>query len=135
VAGFGDAAAAGCFEVQGPGDAQPIAGAAAGVELCGLDPVVDDADAATETGGGFGDADLSGGVRVRGWDLVGVADPLQAAMSKARPWPVGRPTVLKCATRSWLLILGPSRRIGSTASVTVFWRYQGACWLYMDSRW
>ena len=48
VAGFGYAATAFGFDLLGPGDAQPVAGAAAGGEFAGLDPVVDDAGAAAE---------------------------------------------------------------------------------------
>jgi fermentation-respiration switch protein FrsA (DUF1100 family) len=42
-----------------PGDVQPVPGAAADGELPGFDPVVDDAGAAAELAGGFGDADLA----------------------------------------------------------------------------
>ena len=42
-----------------PGDVQPVPGAAAGGQLPGFDPVVDDAGAAAEPAGGFGDADLA----------------------------------------------------------------------------
>ena len=48
VPGFGDAATAFGFDLLSPGDAQPVAGAAAGGEFAGLDPVVDDAGAAAE---------------------------------------------------------------------------------------
>ena len=41
-----------------PRDAEPAALAAAGGELAGVDPVVDDMNAAAELVGGFGDADL-----------------------------------------------------------------------------
>src|SRR5206468_3348276 len=70
------AAAALDFEVLGPGDAEPVAGAAACGEFAGGDPVVDDADVAAESPGGVGDADLAVGVGVGGGDAVGVADPL-----------------------------------------------------------
>src|ERR1035437_3186646 len=76
VPGCGDALAAGGFDAVVPGDAEPAAGAAPGVELGGLDPVVDDACAAAEPARGFGNADLAGGIRRRRRDAVGVADPL-----------------------------------------------------------
>ena len=57
--GLADAAAAFCLDLVVPGDVQPVARSAAGVELPGFDPVVDDAGAAAELAGGFGDADLA----------------------------------------------------------------------------
>ena len=57
--GLADAAAAFCLDLVVPGDVQPVPGAAAGGELPGFDPVVDDAGAAAELAGGFGDADLA----------------------------------------------------------------------------
>ena len=54
-----DAAAAFRLDLVVPGDVQPVPGAAAGGELPGFDPVVDDAGAAAELAGGFGDADLA----------------------------------------------------------------------------
>ena len=65
-----------CLDPGGPGDAEPVARSAAGGELAGLDPVVDDAGAAAEPAGGLGDGDLAGGVGAGCGDLVGVADPL-----------------------------------------------------------
>src|SRR6516225_11401553 len=59
-----------------PGDAEPAGGAAAGGELPGVDPVVDDAGAAAQPSGGLGHGDLAGAVGIRDRDLVGVADPL-----------------------------------------------------------
>ena len=59
-----------------PGDAEPAGGAAAGGELPGVDPVVDDAGAAAQPSGGLGHGDLAGAVGIRDGDLVGVADPL-----------------------------------------------------------
>src|ERR1039458_7541744 len=76
VAGFGDAVAAGGFGLVVPGDAEPVAGAAPGVELSGLDPVVDNSGAAAEPPGGLGHGDLAVGAGGRGGDVVGVADPL-----------------------------------------------------------
>src|SRR5258705_10585021 len=61
---------------RGPGDAQPAAWAAAGVQLPGFDPVVDDAGAAAELPGCLSDADLGVAAGRRAGDLVGVADPL-----------------------------------------------------------
>jgi hypothetical protein len=66
VAEFGDAPTADVLDVGVPGDAEPVAGASAGVQLTGLEPVVDDASAAPELAGGLGDAELPGGVGVRG---------------------------------------------------------------------
>ena len=51
VSGFGDAAAALGFDVLGPGDALPVAGAASSGVFAGLDPVVDHAGAVAEGGG------------------------------------------------------------------------------------
>ncbi|MDT5142059.1 MAG: hypothetical protein QOI79_1396 [Mycobacterium sp.] len=76
VPGLGYAATAFGLDSLAPGDAEPVAGAAARGEFAGLDPVVDDADAGAETCGGVGDADLAVGVGVGGGDVVGVADPL-----------------------------------------------------------
>jgi hypothetical protein len=49
VSGVGDALPAVDLDVLGPGQAQPVAGATASDEFAGLDPVVDDADAAAES--------------------------------------------------------------------------------------
>src|SRR5271166_663976 len=76
VPGFGYAGAAFGLDAVGPGDAEPVAGAAARGEFAGLDPVVDDADAGGDPCGGLGDADLAVRVGVGGRDVVGVADPL-----------------------------------------------------------
>jgi len=57
--GLADAAAAFCLDLVVPGDVQPVPGAAAGGELPGFDPVVDDAGAAAELAGGLGDADVA----------------------------------------------------------------------------
>src|SRR5260221_3960869 len=63
-----------------PGDVQPVPRAAAGGELAGFDPVVDDISAAAELVGGFGDADLAfGGGRWRG----------RAPCAGGRPGPAG----------------------------------------------
>ncbi len=94
VAGFGYAATALGFDLLGPGDAEPVAGAAAGGEFAGLDPVVDDADAAAEPFGGVGDADLAVGVGRRGGDVVGVADPLDGLDVERAPVPVVSPAAL-----------------------------------------
>ena len=51
MSGFGDAAAALGFDVLGPGDALPVAGAASSGVFAGLDPVVDHAGAVAEGGG------------------------------------------------------------------------------------
>src|SRR5258706_15174221 len=61
VAGAGDPLAACGLDLAGPGDEQPAARAAAGVELGRFDPVVDDAGAAAQPPGGLGDADLAVG--------------------------------------------------------------------------
>src|SRR4029077_19954958 len=76
VAGLGYPATAFGMDVVVPGDAEPVAGSAAGGEFAGLDPVVDDPNAAVQPFGGAGDADLAGGVRRRSRDVVGVSDPL-----------------------------------------------------------
>src|SRR5206468_4104393 len=73
VPGCGDAGAA--FG-RGPGDAEPVTGAAAGFELPVLDPVVDDAGAAAELPGRAGHGDLAGGGGGRDRDLVDAPDPL-----------------------------------------------------------
>src|SRR5689334_13238729 len=87
--GLADAAAAFCLDLLVPGDVQPVPGAAAGGELPGFDPVVDDAGAAAELAGGLGDADLAvgGGERGRGEraraggpaQVGGLGDPAVAA--------------------------------------------------------
>jgi hypothetical protein len=67
VAGLLDPGTASGLDLIVPGDVQPAAVAAAGGELAGFDPVVDDIGAAAELVGGFGDADLAvGGGRGRG---------------------------------------------------------------------
>jgi len=67
VAGLFDPGAASGLDLVVPRDAEPAARAAAGGELAGVEPVVDDMDAAAELVGGFGDADLAvGGGRRRG---------------------------------------------------------------------
>src|SRR6266542_1418575 len=65
VARLLDPGAASGLNLVVPGDVQPAALAAAGCELAGVDPVVDDIGAAAELVGGFGDAVLavSGGRR------------------------------------------------------------------------
>src|SRR6266446_11006466 len=79
VPGAGDAGTAVRVGGRGPGDAQPAAWAAAGVQLPGFDPVVDDAGAAAELAGGFGDADLAAaGSRERGCrERAGAGGPAQ----------------------------------------------------------
>src|SRR6266545_5249328 len=91
VPGFGDAATAVDLGLFGPGDAESVAGSAACGELAGLDPVVDDAGAAAEPGGGVGDADLCIGVGVRGGDAVGVPDPLDGRDVERAPVAGGQP--------------------------------------------
>src|SRR6266705_3335429 len=76
VPGTGDAGTAIRLGGRGPGDAQPAAWAAADVQLTGFGPVVDDAGAAAEPAGGFGDADLGAAAGRRAGVLVGVTDPL-----------------------------------------------------------
>src|SRR5271157_2802733 len=76
VPGSGQAGTAAGLDVVGPGDAQPVAGAAAGIELPGLEPVVDDAGAADQLAGGLGNAEFAGCVGAGCRDLVGVTDPL-----------------------------------------------------------
>src|SRR5271169_7219271 len=79
VPGSGQAGTAAGLDVVGPGDAQPVAGAAAGIELPGLEPVVDDAGAAAQPAGGLGDAEFAGCVGAGCRDLVSVADPLDGS--------------------------------------------------------
>src|SRR6266576_803162 len=76
VPGAGDAGTAIRLGGRGPGDAQPAAWAAAGVQLSGFGPVVDDAGAAADPAGCLSDAELGAAVGRRAGDLVGVADPL-----------------------------------------------------------
>src|ERR1035441_1705976 len=76
VGGLGDPGAAAGLCLGVPGDAEPAGGAAAGGQLPGVDPVVDDAGAAAQLPGGLGHRDLARAVRIRDRDLVGVADPL-----------------------------------------------------------
>ncbi len=91
VAGFGDAATAFGLDVLVPRDAKQVAGAAAGGELAGVDPVVDHAGADAEPFGGVSDTDLAVCVGVRGGDVVGMPDPLNgfgvewAAVSGGHP--------------------------------------------------
>src|SRR5262249_17908470 len=59
VAGLLDPGAAFGLHLFVPGDVQPAALAAAGGELAGVDPGVDDVGAAAELVGRFGDADLA----------------------------------------------------------------------------
>src|SRR6266566_5454135 len=63
VAGLLDPGAASGLDLVVPRDVQPAGLAAAGGELTGADPVVDDMNAAAEPVGGFGDADLAVGSR------------------------------------------------------------------------
>ena len=84
-----DPGAASGLNLVVPGNVQPAARAAAGGELAGVDPVVDDVNAAAELVGGLGDADLAvGGGRCRGGQRAraggaaqvrGFGDPLVAA--------------------------------------------------------
>src|SRR6516164_8532467 len=79
VPGLPDPALAVGLDLLVPGDVQPVPGAAAGSELSGFDPVVDDAGAAAEPAGGFGDADLAAvgrGERGRG-ERAGAGGPAQ----------------------------------------------------------
>jgi hypothetical protein len=79
VAGVLDPDAASGLDLLVPGDVQPAARAAAGGELAGVDPVVDDMNAAAELVGGFGDADLAvGGGRERGGQRAGAGGAAQA---------------------------------------------------------
>src|SRR5260370_13030903 len=78
VAGLLDAAAAFCLDLVVPRDVQAGARAVAGVKFPGFDPVVNDASAAAQAVGGFGDADLvAGGGRWRGGGLAGAGGPAQ----------------------------------------------------------
>src|SRR5262249_59986849 len=61
VPGLADAVAALGFDVAGPGDAEPVAGSAAGGGVAGFDPVVDDTGAGGGATGGVGGAGLAGG--------------------------------------------------------------------------
>src|SRR6516225_4192046 len=76
VDGLGDPGAAAGLGLGVPGDAEPAGRAAAGGQLTGVDPVVDDAGAAAQPPGGLGHGDLAGAAGIRDRDLVGVADPL-----------------------------------------------------------
>src|SRR5680860_65275 len=76
VGRFGDPLAALGLDVVGPGDAVPVACSAAGLELAGVEPVVDDAGAAAEPAGDLAHADLRGRIGLWCRDLVGVPDPL-----------------------------------------------------------
>src|SRR5712691_1244284 len=76
VCGLPDPGAAAGLDLIVPGDANPVARAAAGGQLPGAEPVVDDAGAAAQPDSGLGHADLAVGIRVRGRDLAGVTDPL-----------------------------------------------------------
>jgi hypothetical protein len=76
--GLADAAAALCLNLVVPGDVQPVSGAAAGAELPGFDPVVDDPGAAAELAGGLGDADFVAGGGERGCrERAGTGGPAQ----------------------------------------------------------
>src|ERR1017187_119784 len=74
--GLLDPAAAAGLGPGVPGDAESAGGAAAGGQLPGVDPVVDDAGAAVQLPGGLSHGDLAGTVWIRDRDLAGVADPL-----------------------------------------------------------
>ena len=76
VGGLLDSAAAGGLGLGVPGNAESAGRAAAGGQLPGVDPVVDDAGAAAQPSGGLGDRDLAGAVGIRDRDLISVADPL-----------------------------------------------------------
>src|SRR5437588_672606 len=76
VGGLGDLGAAAGLGLGVPGDAEPAGGAAAGGQLPGVDPVVDDAGAAAQPPGGLGHGDLTRAAGIRDRDLVSVADPL-----------------------------------------------------------
>ena len=97
VAGLLDPGAAFGLSLVVPGDVQPAALAAAGGELAGVDPVVDDVNAAAELVGGFGDADLAvggggrrGGQRARAGGAAqagGLGDQLLAVgLGLVVPW-------------------------------------------------
>src|SRR2546429_9956045 len=60
--GLGDQFLAAGADLVVPGDAEPAALAAAGGQLPGVDPVVDDAGAAAKLACGLGGADLAGRV-------------------------------------------------------------------------
>src|SRR5258708_17761407 len=75
VRGLPDPGAAAGLDLIVPRDAEPATGAAGG-QLCGVEPVVDDAGAAAEPAGGLGHGDLVARVGRRCGDVVGVADPL-----------------------------------------------------------
>src|SRR5712692_1173154 len=78
VTGLLDPAAALCLDLVGPGDVQAAARTVAGVQFPRFDPVVDDAGAAAQAVGGFGDADLvAGGGRGRGGERAGAGGPAQ----------------------------------------------------------
>src|SRR6266568_4378233 len=91
VAGLLDPGAASGLNLVVPGDVQPAALAAAGCELAGVDPVVDDIGAAAEPAGGPGHGDLAVGVGSRGGDVVGVADPLHGLDVERAAVPGGQP--------------------------------------------
>src|SRR5258707_6405399 len=85
VRGLPDSGAAAGLDLIVPRDAEPAARAAGG-QLSGVQPVVDDAGAAAEPLSGLGRGDLAGSIRCRRGDLVSVADPLDGL-------DVGRPAV------------------------------------------
>ena len=59
VTGFSDAGPAVSLDLAGPGDAEPVAGTAAGGELSCLEPVVDDACAAAQPVRGLSEAEFA----------------------------------------------------------------------------
>ena len=79
VGGLGDPGPAAGLDLVVPGDAEPVAQAAAGGQLLGVDPVVEDRGAAAQPPGGLGHGDLAGAVGVWHGDLVRVADPLDGS--------------------------------------------------------
>src|SRR5207302_702267 len=89
--GLGDQFLAAGADLVVPGDAEPGALAAAGGQLPGVDPVVDDGGAAAQQAGGLGGADLAVGVAGRGGDVVGMADPLHGLDVERAAVPGGQP--------------------------------------------
>src|SRR6266566_3043511 len=89
--GAGDQFLAAGADLVVPGDAEPAALAAAGGQLAGVDPVVDDGGAAAQPAGGLGGADLAVVVGGRGGDVAGVADPLDGLDVERAAVPGGQP--------------------------------------------
>src|SRR5271165_507301 len=76
VGGLLDPGAAAGLDLVVPGQAEPVSLAAAGGQLAGVDPVVNDCGAAAQPPCGLVHRDLAGAVGVWHRDVMCVADPL-----------------------------------------------------------